>query len=71
MRRDLLRTEAGVVVIGAVVLGEDGPVWEGSADRVFRGWRDRMGDLAACEMLLDEGWSNGQGSVWLGDLNDA
>jgi hypothetical protein len=67
MKRYLLRNGEQ---IGAVELVDDTATFSDAAETVFDGYRRRLGDTGAARVLLDRGWSNGQGTVFLGDLSD-
>lgn len=64
-RRELLRVGTDTVV-GAVQIGLNGVVFDQYAGTVFRYLRQKLGDEAAAQMLVDDGWSNG--ALYLGDV---
>lgn len=57
--------EAGTMV-GVVALISEVATFAGSAEGVFRQLREERGDVDAARLLIDEGWSNGQGTMFLG-----
>jgi hypothetical protein len=68
--RDLLvvSRDGSVKVDGSVSLVDDeSAAFSGFAVDVFGGLRRREGDVAAARLLLEAGWSNGQGSCYLAD----
>jgi hypothetical protein len=71
--RELLiaRTDSDPVGVGLVSLDNDEPSFTGDAAEVFAQYRAKHGDVGAAELLLRRGWSNGQGSSYLGPLQPA
>lgn len=57
--RSELRSVATEQVVGAVQVVAEVPRFDGAAAAVFAGVRRRLGDLAAAQMLIADGWSNG------------
>lgn len=71
MIRELVVDRAGdgshIEVVGLVGLFAGVPMWAGRAGDVFARLIADVGEVAAAERLLDEGWSNGNGSLYLTD----
>lgn len=69
--RELLADESGTgenpQVVGLVALVGRDAFWAGMAVDVFARIRSKLGDVQAAEALLAEGWSNGNGSLYLSE----
>ena len=71
MRRDLLRDRDGEITVrGAVVVDGDDVRWDGLAAETFNGLRRRLGDVPAARQLIELGWSNGMGNLYLGEPSE-
>lgn len=75
MMRELIHDQGGdgsdLQVVGLVALVGREATWAGLAEGVFHRLRHELGDVQAAERLLAEGWSNGNGTLYLADQETA